>query len=460
MSLPLLPDERDDAPRARPRPAVVSVSALVSSARLVLERQLGLVWVSGEISNLYRAGSGHLYFTLKDASAQVKCTLYKSKAQLMPFPLANGMAIEVRAVASLYEPRGEFQLNVEAVRQAGQGALYERFLRLKARLEAAGWIAPGRKRPLPPFPRAVGVVTSPRGAALRDVLTTFRRRWPALRVIVFPAQVQGDGAGADVARAIALANRRAEVDVLLVCRGGGSIEDLWAFNEEPVARAVYESALPVVSGVGHETDFTICDFVADVRAPTPTAAAELIAPDCAEYRRRAQQFRARLLRAGEYALAVRQQRFDGAARRLVHPAARVATQHARIGDLARRLAQASGRQADRRENAVASLRLRLLRDLRAPLAQAARVGRAQHALVRCAEERAARAQARIEALAQSLTHLNPREVLQRGYAIVLAGNGNVVGDAATLRPGEAVRLMLGRGEADATVTRTHTDEQR
>jgi exodeoxyribonuclease VII large subunit len=388
----------------------------------------------------------------------VKCTLYKSKAQLMPFALANGMAIEVRAVASLYEPRGEFQLNVEAVRQAGQGALYERFLRLKARLEADGWLAAERKRALPRFPRAVGVVTSTRGAALHDVLTTLRRRWPALRVIVYPAQVQGEGAAADVARAIVLANRRAEVDVLLVCRGGGSIEDLWAFNEESVARAVYTSGLPVVSGVGHETDFTICDFVADVRAPTPTAAAELIAPDCAEFRRRTQQHRARLLRAGEYALAMRQQRVDVAARRLVHPAARLAEQRALIKELARRLAQASGRQAERRASAVMGLRLRLLRDLRAPLAQAVRIARARDALVRIARERAVRARARLDALAQNLAHLNPREVLERGYAIVLKPSGEVIGDAAMVRAGDEVRLMLGRGEADAAITRTRLDD--
>jgi exodeoxyribonuclease VII large subunit len=424
----------------------------------VLERQLGLVWVSGEVSNLYRAGSGHVYFTLKDASAQVKCTLYKSKAQLMPFALENGMAIEVRAVASLYEPKGEFQLNVEAVRRAGQGALYERFLRLKEKLEAAGWLAAERKRPLPPFPRTVGVVTSPRGAALHDVLTTFRRRWPALRVIVYPAQVQGDGAGADVARAIAIANRRAEVDVLLVCRGGGSIEDLWAFNEESVARAVHASSLPVVSGVGHETDFTICDFVADVRAPTPTAAAELIAPDCAEYHRRARQYRTRLLRIGEYALAMRQQRVDGIARRLVHPAARIAAQRGELRDLARRLAQASGRQADRRASAVASLRLQFLRDLRAPLPQTPRVARAQDAMIRTARDRATRAKTRLDALAQSLSHLNPREVLQRGYAIVLRAGGDIAASAASLRPGDDVRLLLGHGEADATILRTRQDD--
>ena len=286
----LLPsDDLRPESSAKPRatPPVLPVALLVSSARLILERHLGVVWVSGEISNLFRAPSGHLYFTLKDATAQVKCAMFRSKAQLVGFPLRDGLAVEVRAMPSIYDQRGEFQLNVDAIRHAGLGALYERFARLKAKLEAAGWLASGRKRALPPFPRAVGIVSSPRGAAVFDVITALKRRWPALRVIVYPAAVQGETAAADIAQAIGLANARAEVDALIVCRGGGSIEDLWAFNEEIVARAIHGSRLPVVSAVGHETDFTISDFVADVRAPTPTAAATLIAPDCGEYCRRA-----------------------------------------------------------------------------------------------------------------------------------------------------------------------------
>ena len=314
----------------REGPPVLPVSLLVSSARLILERQLGVVWVGGEVSNLYRAPSGHVYFTLKDESAQVKCTLWRSKAQLVAFPLADGLAVEVRATPSIYEQKGEFQLNVDAVRHAGLGALYERFLRLKAALEAQGLLDGARKRPLPRFPRGVGIVTSPRGAAVRDVLATLHRRWPSLPVIVYPALVQGDGAARDIAEAIATANRRAEVDVLIVCRGGGSLEDLWAFNEEAVARAVHGSALPIVSGVGHETDVTICDLVADVRAATPTAAATLVVPDIAEHRHRAGQLARRLARAGDHALARRVQSLDGVARRLVHPAARLEAQRERL----------------------------------------------------------------------------------------------------------------------------------
>src|SRR4051812_31739109 len=278
-------------------PAVLPVSLFISSARLLLERHLGLVWVSGEIAQCTRAASGHLYFTLKDADAQVRCVFFRSKAQHLDFTLKEGLAVEVRATPSIYEARGEFQLNVDNIRRAGLGALFERFERMKAKLAQAGWFAEERKRALPTYPTRLGIVTSTRAAALRDVLTTLSRRWPGVRVTLYPALVQGDNAAHEVAAAIRLANARAEVDVLLVCRGGGSLEDLWAFNEEVVARAVFESRVPIVSGVGHETDFTICDFVADVRAATPTAAAMLLVPDATDLRRRLAEITHRLRRA-------------------------------------------------------------------------------------------------------------------------------------------------------------------
>src|SRR6478672_1264828 len=272
--------ERRDMPSA----AVVPVSVFVSSARLLLERHLGLVWIGGEVSGCTRAASGHLYFTLKDASAQIRCVFFRHKAQGLAFSLREGLAVEVRATPSIYEARGEFQLNVETVRLAGLGALYERFVARKRALEAAGLFDSVRKRALPAFPRRIGIVTSRAAAALRDVLTTLARRFPGLPVILYPASVQGAAAASEIAAAIRVANAHANVDVLIVCRGGGSLEDLWAFNEEVVARAVFESRLPIVSGVGHETDFTICDFVADVRAATPTAAASLVVPERAALR--------------------------------------------------------------------------------------------------------------------------------------------------------------------------------
>jgi exodeoxyribonuclease VII large subunit len=424
------PDDRAPAPR-RAAPPVVPVSVYVSQTRQVLERQMPLTWISGEVSGCSKAPSGHLYFKLKDAGAQVQCVMYRLRNQHLTFALADGMSVEVRATATLYEPRGEFQLNVDALRLAGGGALYERFARLKARLEAEGLFAAARKRPLPAHPRAVGIVTSPRAAALRDVLTTLRRRWPSLRVVIYPTPVQGTEAAAEIARAIRTANARAEVDVLIVARGGGSIEDLWSFNEEAVARAVFESALPVVSGVGHETDFTICDFVADVRAPTPTAAATLVAPDRQALREQLRRLLRGLDRAVLHALQTREQRLDHATRRLVHPATRVAQQGARVDELARRMTRCAHAAADRRANALDAAVRRLLRELRAPLPGAQRVA----------------------ALAQNLAHLSPESVLERGYAIVATEDGAIVSDAAQVAAGDRVALTFARGGADATVVR-------
>jgi exodeoxyribonuclease VII large subunit len=271
---------QNEFPTPPPPPAsgVVTVSELLRNVRDSLERRFPLAWVRGEISNFSRAPSGHCYFTLKDGLAQVDCVMFRSRAALLQGELQDGAQVEARARVTLYEPRGRFQLSVESVRQAGMGPLYERFLQVKARLESEGLFDPGLKRELPEFPRCVGIVTSLAAAALRDVLTTLARRNPALAVVVYPVPVQGQGAARQIARMLATASERAECDVLLLVRGGGSIEDLWPFNEEPVARAIRQSSIPVVVGVGHETDFTIADFAADARAPTPTAAAEMAVP--------------------------------------------------------------------------------------------------------------------------------------------------------------------------------------
>ena len=433
------------------RPAVIPVSLLVSSARLILERHLGLVWVSGEISNFTRAASGHCYFNLKDTGAQARCVFFRHKAQFAGFALKDGLAVEVRATASIYEARGEFQLNVETVRLAGIGALYEKFERLKAKLAAAGWFAEERKRPLPAFPRVVGIVTSARAAALRDILTTLARRWPALRVVLYPTAVQGEGAAGEIARAIDTANARAEVDVLIVARGGGSIEDLWAFNEEAVAASVHASALPVISGVGHETDFTICDFVADARAPTPTAAAALAVPDRAAVAQRLAALVRGAARATAHAQGARAQRLDHATRRLVHPAARLTEQRARVEDFARRLALRARAEAALRDTRLAALQRRMLRELRTPLPAAQRLDRLRDRWVRLGPERVAHATQRLTALAQSLAHLNPQAVLERGYAIVAAADGTIVVDARQVAAGDVVALRLARGSADARI---------
>ncbi|MFO1325481.1 MAG: exodeoxyribonuclease VII large subunit [Burkholderiales bacterium] len=442
--------ERDDLPG---RQVVLPVSLLVSSARLLIERHLGLTWVSGEISNFTRAASGHCYFQLKDAQAQVRCVLFRQRAQLVDFALRDGLGVEVRATPSIYEPRGEFQLNVDSVRLAGVGALYEKFARLKAKLEAAGWFAAERKRPLPAHPRAVGIVSSPRAAALRDILATLARRWPSMRVVLYPTAVQGAGAAAEIAAAIAVANARAEVDVLIVARGGGSIEDLWAFNEEAVAQAVFASALPVISGVGHETDFTICDFVADARAPTPTAAAALAVPDRAALAQRIASLVRHVERAMSHALDLRAQRLDHATRRLVHPAARVALQRERVAELVRRFGRAWRTADATRRTHVGAAHRQLLRDLREPPPGAARLRQLRDALRRLGRERVARAALRVDALAQNVGHLNPQAVLERGYAIVAARDGAIVVDASQVDAGDDVALTFARGGADARVTR-------
>src|SRR4051812_8897786 len=296
---------------------VINVSELNRLAKELIERNLPLMWVAGEISNFTRATSGHCYFSLKDAQAQVRCVMFRHKAQLHDWKPENGMQIEVRATPSFYEARGEFQLNIEAMRRAGLGSLYAAFEQLKAKLAAEGLFAEEAKQILPRFPRAIGIVTSTQAAALRDVLTTLKRRMPSIPVFIYPAPVQGEGAAAKLAQAIATADARAECDVLIMCRGGGSIEDLWAFNEEVVARAIHACTLPVISAVGHETDFTIADFVADVRAPTPTAAAQLACPNCVDLREGAAHLYHRLKRVMERALERRMQHVDGLARRLV-----------------------------------------------------------------------------------------------------------------------------------------------
>ncbi len=396
------------SPMAAPgRAPVLPVSLFVSSARLLLERHLGLLWIGGEVSGCAKAASGHVYFTLKDASAQVRCVFFRNKAQGLPFALRDGLAVEVRATPTIYEARGDFQLNVETVRLAGLGALYERFLQRKDALERAGLFDPARKRPLPTYPRRIGIVTSRHAAALRDVLTTLARRLPGVPAIVYPASVQGAAAAAEIAAAIRLANDHAHVDVLIVCRGGGSLEDLWAFNEDVVARAVFESRLPIVSGVGHETDFTICDFVADVRAPTPTGAATLVTPERTALVQALSDLARRMMRAYAHRASSHAQRLDSAARRLVHPAARLLQQSNRARALRERLIRAFAQRRATDVRRLGAAQARLVRELRAPMPQLMRLAQASRALGRTGRERVARATADAQRCGAALALLNP-----------------------------------------------------
>jgi len=386
----------------------LSVSALLRSVRDTLERRFPLAWIGGEISNFRPASSGHWYFTLKDEAAQVDCVMFRSRAAALDWEPAEGMRVEARALVTLYEPRGRFQLNVEHMRRAGLGPLYERFLKLKAQLEKEGLFDPAAKREIPAFPRCIGVVTSRQAAALRDVLTTLQRRNPSIPVIVYPVPVQGDGAAAKIAATLALANARAECDVLLLVRGGGSIEDLWQFNEEVVARAIRASSIPVVVGVGHETDVTIADFAADRRAPTPTAAAEMVSPSREELLARvaelAQRASREALRRIEYAM----QMVDALARRLVHPRERLRTSRQLLEQLAARLASAAARRLD---------------NFAAQLAQ----------------------------LKAGLVSLNPSAVLERGYSLTRNAAGEVIVDAGRVAEGDRLTTTLAKGWIESEV---------
>ena len=430
---------------------IVSVGELNRLAKELLEGNLPLMWVVGEISNFMRAASGHCYFSLKDAQAQVRCVMFRHKIQLQDWKPENGMQVEVRACPSFYEARGEFQLNVEIMRRSGLGALFEAFEKLKAKLHAEGLFDPAKKQPIPRFPRAIGIVTSLKAAALRDVLTTLRRRMAAVPVIIYPAAVQGEDAPRQIAAALAAADARAECDVLIVCRGGGSIEDLWAFNTEAVARAIHACTLPVVSGVGHETDFTIADFVADARAPTPTAAAQMTSPNRDDLRQALGHFSQRLGRVTERALERRMQQLDVLARRLTHPGERIANQLSHLGHLASRLRTAWARTAESGSWQMRELYQQLLA-LRPDFAVlAAR----QHTLSR--QFRSAAAQhietlrADIKSLGAQLTQLNPSAVLERGYSIVETGVGALVRDSTQVSPDDEVRLTFARGWARAKV---------
>jgi exodeoxyribonuclease VII large subunit len=430
----------------------VPVSVLNRAIGSMLERSFPLVWVAGEVSNFTRAASGHWYFSIKDAQAQMRCVMFRGRAQYAEFTPREGDKIEVRALVTMYEPRGELQLNVEAVRRTGMGRLYETFLRLKAQLEAEGLFAPARKRPLPTHPHAIGIVTSLQAAALRDVLTTLARRAPHIPVIVYPAPVQGAGAGEKLTAMIEAANQRREVDVLIVCRGGGSIEDLWSFNEEGLARAIAASALPIVSGVGHETDFTIADFAADVRAPTPTGAAELVSPQRTMLLRELDHRTAALARGFGRLMERRAQQLDWLARRLVSPTERLRRQRTHLQQLQVRLASAAGRPLRDAQARLAMVRLRWQRwrpDLSAQRASTAGLARRfATAFERQRERRAST----VAGLAARLKVLSPQRTLERGYAALIdAQTGRAVRAPSALKRDKRLTIHVAEGSADVTL---------
>jgi len=431
--------------------AVLSVSELNRAARRALEENFPLLWIAGEVSGFVRHGSGHCYFTLKDREAQVGCVMFRQRAALLGFLPRNGERVEVLAFVTLYEPRGQFQLNVETLRRGGLGALFEAFERLKTKLQGEGLFDAARKRPLPRFARAVGVVTSREGAALRDFLSTLARRMPGIAVRVYPTPVQGEGAATRIAGALRIAGERAECDVLVVCRGGGGIEDLWAFNDEAVARAIAASPIPVVSGVGHETDFTIADFVADVRAPTPTAAAELVSPSRAELAERLGEHGRRLARSVWRWLEQRMQQVDYLGRRLMSPAELLRHRRSHLAHLASRLraAEAASRAASAHRVALAARRHAAV--LPGVAGLAARVDTLRHRLATSAHRGLERRGDGVGRLAAQLAHLNPAAVLARGYSITRREDGSIVRAAADVQVDERLALTFAQGGAQVRV---------
>ena len=439
---------------ATPVRNVYSVSRLNREIRALLDRGLAVLWVQGELTNLTRAASGHWYFSLKDRDAQLRCVMYRSKNALVGFTPRAGSQVLVRGRISLYEPKGECQLGVEHLEEAGAGALQREFDRLKARLATEGLFE--RKRALPRFPRRVGVVTSPSGAALRDVLHILARRYPPAAVLIYPTTVQGAAAVPDLVAALALASQRAECDVIILARGGGSLEDLWAFNDERVARAIYACGLPVVSGIGHEIDVTIADFVADARAPTPSAAAELVVPDAKACLEALLHTRQRLAAGLRRELRACGARLAAVGRRLQvgHPGMRLQQQVQRLDDLAQRLAGAARAGLHRDARRLAERHGRLLH--RSPQlrlsASAARNEEFAGRLRRAVGARVLDAAQRLALAQRGLDTVSPLATLSRGFAIVTRADGSLLSDAAAACSGEAIEARLAHGTLTARVT--------
>lgn len=454
------PPATQDEPAA---PRILTVAELTRAVRATLEGRFGAVWVRGEVSNYRRQSSGHHYFTLKDDGAQLACVLFAGAARLLRgLRLADGAQLQVHGELTVYEARGQYQLVVDLVQEEGLGALQARFEALKARLAAEGLFDAARKRPLPRLPARIGVVTSPTGAAIRDFLHVLRRRMPGIGVVVNPVRVQGRGAAAEIARAVgefsaAPENGFPPVDVIVVTRGGGSLEDLWEFNEEAVARAIAASRLPVVSAVGHEIDFTLADFSADLRAPTPSAAAEVLVPEAAELRR---VVRERMARSGRViAGAIRYQRARLAAHErsaLFREPARALRERRQALDLAMdalraRLSQAVRERRDTLRHARAVIAAH--RPAAALALRRQRLERERAALSECIHRRLARARERLAGVASLLRSLSPEATLARGYTITFDPEGRPIRSAGDLRVGASLRTRFARGEVKSVVTR-------
>ena len=449
---------------AAPERDVYTPSRLNREARVLLERGLPALWIEGELSNLSRPSSGHWYFSLKDENAQLRCAMFRQRNMLARFTPKDGMHVLARGRVSLYEARGDYQFILDHIEEAGEGALRRRFELLKAKLAAEGLFAVERKKTLPRLPKRIGVITSPTGAAIRDVLHILKRRFCTIPILIYPVQVQGASAAPQIAAAIRLAAARAECDVLILARGGGSLEDLWAFNEEIVARAIVDCGIPIVSGVGHEVDFTIADFVADMRAPTPSGAAELVAPDCGEWSRSLSALGRRLALAVERSVRRRIERFNWLERRLAqrHPGLELRQRAQRLDELESRLIRVVRHTLAWRRSEVLQLAGHVRQHSPALRVAAAkgRLALARSTLGSAAANRVERHRARLSQLAGKLDAISPLATLKRGYAIVSDTQGHVVTSSRDLKRGDLIRARLSEGEIQARVESIQMDENR
>lgn len=431
---------------------VITVSELNNHAKTVLEQTIPLCWISGEISNLKCYPSGHWYFTLKDTDSQVRCVIFRHKNQYLDWQPKDGVQVEVHARATLYTPRGDFQLNVDTIRRAGLGQLFEAFERLKAKLEKAGLFAPELKKPIPTFPKQIGIITSTATAALQDVLSTLRQRMPILPIIIYPAPVQGEGAAEKIAESIHTAGKHAQCDVLILCRGGGSIEDLWAFNEEIVAQAIAACPIPIISGVGHETDYTIADFVADKRAPTPTGAAQLACMEAAALRHRCMTLAQRLQRTMHRDIEQHMQKMDLFSHRLLHPGERINNQQTHLKHLREQLKGGFARQTDHINWQLHTLQQRLKTTRPHTSAIIEQHYEWMQRLQRAMNHRMTQNEIGLQHQQTQLTHLNPQSVLERGYSISYTQQGDIIKSSNQLKSDETIKVKFAQGQCDAQIT--------
>ncbi|MCO7228396.1 exodeoxyribonuclease VII large subunit [Halomonas sp. CnH100-B] len=442
-----------------PTPKALSVSQLNQRAKQTLERDVGEVWVEGELSNVSRPASGHIYFTLKDDRAQIRCALFRQRARFVAAPMRDGDQVKLRGRVSLFEPRGDYQLIAEAVQAAGLGELLAAFERLKAQLEGEGVFA--NTRPLPFPPRKILILSSATGAAIRDVLAVLAARWPLADVTLIPVPVQGADAAPAMISALGLLNRQArldpEHDVVLITRGGGSLEDLWAFNNEHLARAIFHSRLPVMSAVGHEVDVTLADFAADMRAPTPSAAAERLVPDQHALKRQLAQAEQRLQRSMQARLERDSQRLDTLRARLRHPGEQLARQRQHLTTLQQRLTRAMQQTLAQQKAQTAQLTRRLASQDMARLhrAESERISSLQRRLASAMQRLLETRQARLHSAARELNAVSPLAVLGRGYAIAQDAQGQVIRRADDTQPGQRLKLRLGEGRLNVEVKRRY-----